>query len=344
MEQLKVAVLMGGRSAERGISLKTGTGILRALDPERFQVLALDTGGEIAPLTNGNGTETSGESETTIEGDAASTSTALVQPEGTLLDAVTRKQERPDVVFIALHGQYGEDGTVQGMLELMGIPYTGSGVLASALAMNKAMTKKIFTNEGIPTPPFIVLDDPEKAPYVADYFALPLVVKPNQQGSSFGMTIVREKEGLRPAVEKALRYDREALLEKFIPGREITAAVLGNRDPQVFPLIEIAPKRDFYDFDAKYVPGNTDFHIPARISPAEERLASNYALRAHKALGCRGVSRVDMIVGEDGIWTLEVNTIPGMTATSLVPKAAAAIGMSYSQLCDRLIELALEDR
>jgi D-alanine-D-alanine ligase len=340
--KLKVAVLMGGRSEEREISLRTGTGILRALDPERYQALALDTGGEHLPLSNGSSPD-SLSSGATEEPDPPST-TALTKPQATLLDTVFEKQNRPDVVLIALHGKYGEDGTVQGMLELMGIPYTGSGVLASALAMDKAMTKKLFTAEGIPTPPFVALDDPHKAPFIADYFALPLVVKPNQQGSSYGMTIVRDKEELGPAVEKALRFDKEALVEKFVPGKEITAAVLGNKEPEVLPLIEIAPKRDFYDFEAKYTPGNTDFYIPARISDEEARLATDYALRSHKALGCRGVSRVDMIVAEDGIFVLEVNTIPGMTATSLVPKAAAAAGMTYSQLCDRLIELALEDR
>ncbi|MBW3623555.1 MAG: D-alanine--D-alanine ligase [Armatimonadetes bacterium] len=346
MGKLKVAVLMGGRSEEREISLKTGTGIIHALDPERYEAVALDTGGTEAPILNSNG---SGESPSpnaqhpTPDAQHPTPNTS-VQPQGTLLNAVLQKQSHPDVVFMALHGKYGEDGTVQGMLELLNVPYTGSGVLTSALAMNKAMTKRLFKSEGIPTPPFIVLDDPEKAPYVADYFALPIVVKPNQQGSSFGMTIVQEKEGLKPAVELALKYDGEALLEKYIRGTEITVAVLGNRDPKTLPVIEIAPKRDFYDFEAKYTPGHTEFHIPARIDPQQAKLAADYALRAHKLLGCRGVSRVDMIMDTEGIWVLEVNTIPGMTATSLVPKAAAAAGITYSQLCDRLIELALEDR
>jgi D-alanine-D-alanine ligase len=354
--KLKVAVLMGGRSEEREISLKTGTGIVNALDPERYDAVALDTGGQETPILNGNGSEspvTRPEVNMTDnvtplpelgEGPGVRATPSLIAPQGNLIDSVLQKQNRPDVVFMALHGKYGEDGTVQGMLELLGIPYTGSGVLASALAMNKAMTKRLFAAEGIPSPPFIVLDDPEKAPYVGDYFALPIVVKPNQQGSSFGMTIVREKEGLKTAVELALRYDTEALLEKFVRGREITVAVLGGRDAEALPPIEIAPRRDFYDFEAKYIPGNTDFHIPARISDEEARLASEYALRAHKLLGCRGVSRVDMIIDEEGIWVLEVNTTPGMTATSLVPKAAAAAGMTYAALCDRLIDLALEDR
>ncbi len=329
---------MGGRSEERDISLKTGRGILNALDPARYDAYALDTvaelkedGAEVAP---GGG------------GDTASVSTppVFVAPQRSLLEVMGRPAERPDVVFIALHGKYGEDGTVQGMLELLGVPYTGSGVLASALAMNKAMSKRLFAAEDIPTPPFVALDDPEKAPFVGNYFALPLVVKPNQQGSSFGMTIVQHKSELKAAVAKALEFDREALIEKFIPGREITAAVLGGKDPQVLPLIEIAPKRNFYDFEAKYTPGATEFHIPARITAEERRAAEEIALKAHRALGCAGVSRVDMMVADDGIWALEVNTIPGMTATSLVPKAAAAAGLPYAQLCDRLIQLALEDR
>ena len=334
MGKLKVVVLMGGRSEEREISLKTGSGILRALNPDRYDVIALDTGGVMPPLS-------SREAEAALSG---SSMDGVAPIAGTLVERVMERKERPDVVFIALHGKYGEDGTVQGMLDLVDIPYTGSGVLASALAMNKAMSKKIFKAEGIPTPPFILLDSAAGADHVADYFALPLVVKPNRQGSSHGMTIVRERAALRPAVEKALRHDDEALIEKFIGGREITAAVLGNRDPQVLPLVEIAPKHEFFDFEAKYTPGQSDYFVPARLADADARAAREYALRAHKALECRGISRVDMIVDDEGVWVLEVNTIPGMTPTSLVPKAAAAVGISYADLCEQLIQFATEAR
>jgi D-alanine-D-alanine ligase len=256
---------------------------------------------------------------------------------------------KPDVVFIALHGGAGENGTVQGMLDLFGIPYVGSGVLASAMALNKIVSKKLFEREGIPTPKWAPLSAWRRsnaAKEALDAVDLPCVIKPATEGSSLGVTIVRKAEQLEPALELAFRYGKEALAEGFIAGVEITGPVLGNDDAQVLPLVEIVPGRgfEFYDFDAKYTEGATDEIIPARISDAQAARARELTLRAHKALGCRGMSRVDMIVGTDDVYVLELQTIPGLTGTSLLPRAAEAAGISFPQLVDRLIELALEER
>jgi D-alanine-D-alanine ligase len=235
------------------------------------------------------------------------------------------------------------------MLDLFGIPYVGSGVLASAMALNKIVSKKLFEREGIPTPKWAPLSAWRRsnaAKEALDAVDLPCVIKPATEGSSLGVTIVRKAEQLEPALELAFRYGKEALAEGFIAGVEITGPVLGNDDAQVLPLVEIVPGRgfEFYDFDAKYTEGATDEIIPARISDAQAARARELTLRAHKALGCRGMSRVDMIVGTDDVYVLELQTIPGLTGTSLLPRAAEAAGISFPQLVDRLIELALEER
>jgi D-alanine-D-alanine ligase len=260
---------------------------------------------------------------------------------------------RPDVVFIALHGKGGEDGTIQGMLELLGLPYTGSGVLASALAMDKSMTKRLFRTHGIP-----VIDDvqierghclPESALVARVEAALggfPVFVKPNAEGSTFGCTLVTAPEQLAAAIAEALRYDRRALIEKYIQGTEITVGVLGNAGEedglQALPIIEIVPKSAFYDYESKYAEGGSEHIIPARISHALTRRAQDIALQCHELLGCRGMSRTDMIVAGDRLYVLEVNTIPGMTPTSLLPQAAAYAGIPFSALLDRLIASALK--
>ncbi|HEY3266900.1 MAG TPA: D-alanine--D-alanine ligase [Armatimonadota bacterium] len=305
--RLKVAVLMGGDSAERDISLKTGEQVMGALDPARYEAFPVD---------------------------------AARLREASDLSAVW--PVRPDVVFIALHGPGGEDGAVQGLLEWMDLPYTGSGVLASALAMDKAMCKRVLRGEGIATPWSAVVAAPPAGGM--EGYRMPLVVKPNRQGSSFGLTIVRNASELPAAIQLALRYDSECLLEEFVAGPEITVSVLGNRCPQALPIIEIVPKGEFYDFASKYEEGGSQHIIPARISPKACRLAEEFACRAHQALGCRGMSRTDLIVCGDRVTALEVNTIPGMTRTSLLPHAAAAAGIPFPDLLDRLIGFALEAR
>jgi D-alanine-D-alanine ligase len=232
------------------------------------------------------------------------------------------------------------------MLEVLGIPYTGSGVLASAMALNKTVSKQLFEGNGIPTPRWLSLHDAKRADAgdrILNSIGLPCVVKPAQEGSSIGVTIVREPQDLETAIDLAFRYGRIALVEQFVAGVEITGPVLGNDDPKVLPLIEIVPATGFYDYYAKYTPGVTEEIIPARITAAQAKRANELTLAAHELLGCRGMSRVDMIVGDDEVYVLELQTIPGLTQTSLVPRSAEAAGMSFPRLVDRLIELALED-
>jgi D-alanine-D-alanine ligase len=343
-KRLRVAVLMGGRSTEREVSLMTGKMVLDALDPAKYDAVPVDA----AALGRLPGTAPAALEDRPLMGGImppsglAAGAPAVMAPEG--------DPARPDVAFIALHGRYGEDGTIQGFLELLGIPYTGSGVLASAAAMSKRMSKRLFRAEGIPTPAGVVLEDlSERDAFLAAWRAgkaaasAPCVVKPDEQGSTIGISIVREPEQMAAALDLAFKYDRTVLIEQFVEGIEITAALLGNRDPQVLPLVEIVPKGGFYDYERKYTPGATDEIVPARIPEPQAEAARELAVRCHRTFGCRGMSRVDMIVAPDGVWVLEVNTIPGMTPTSLLPRAAAAAGISFAQLVERLIGLAMED-
>jgi D-alanine-D-alanine ligase len=342
-KRLKVAVLMGGRSTEREVSLVTGKMVLEALDPVKYEALPVEAAllgrlpGSVPPAL-GEGLLPGG--VFTPELLAAGTQ-ALMAPEG--------DPARPDVVFIALHGRHGEDGTVQGFLELLNLPYTGSGVLASALAMNKVMSKKLFQAEAIPTPAGMTLAGPgNRSAFMEVWRAgkaavgVPCVVKPNEQGSTIGISIVRRPEQMAAALELAFKYDDTVLIEQFVEGVEITAALLGNETPEVLPLVEIVPTGGFYDYERKYTPGATEEIVPARIPEALATQARAVSERCHRAFGCRGMSRVDMIVAPGGVWVLEVNTIPGMTPTSLLPRAAAAAGIPFPRLVDRLIELALK--
>jgi D-alanine-D-alanine ligase len=341
--RLKVAVLMGGRSTEREVSLMTGKMVVEALDPARFEVVAVDASrlGRLpgaAPPLLGDAVNAAAlpAADPMMEGAAA-----IMAPD--------EDPSRPDVCFIALHGRYGEDGRIQGFLDLLGMSYTGSGVLASAAAMNKVMSKKLFRAEGIPTPAFCALEGPEeREAFLAAWrggtssVGVPCVVKPNEQGSTIGITIVRRPEEMSAALDLAFKYDDTVLIEQFVEGVEITAALLGNRDPQVLPLVEIVPVGGFYDYERKYTPGATEEIVPARIPEGSAAVARELAVRCHRAFGCRGMSRVDMIVSDDQVWVLEINTIPGMTPTSLLPRAAAAAGLPFPRLVERLIELALE--
>ena len=331
MTRLKVAVLMGGTSAERDVSLSTGRQILNALDPEKYIVYALDTasGQKFLPsgITQPPGLLRASDGETEI--------TSLPQL------PLASVSEKPDVVFIALHGRGGEDGTVQGMLEVLGIRYTGSGVLASALAMDKAMSKRVLSAAGVLMPKDFVLK--HGARMRPGEIGLPVIVKPNAQGSTIGMSIVREEAEMDAATTLAYKYDDTVLIEQFITGTEITVPILGNDTLEILPIVEIVPNGGFYDYKAKYTAGETDEIVPARISDAVAQHARRIAKLCHQTLGCRGMSRTDMIVTpQDEIYTLEVNTIPGMTPTSLLPRSAAAANFSFPQLLDKLIALALE--
>ncbi len=302
--KLKVAVLMGGTSAERDVSLSTGRQILNALDREKYAVTPLDT-----------------------------------QDMPALLASLT--SSRPDVCVIALHGRGGEDGTLQGMLDLLGLRYTGSGVLASALAMDKAMSKRVLTAAGVRMPQDVTLKRGETMPTGA--MPLPLMVKPNAQGSTIGMSIVREASEIEAAVKLAYQNDDTVLVEQFITGTEITVPILGNNALEVLPIVEIVPAKGFYDYEAKYTAGATEEIVPARIADSVAAEARRIATLCHQTLGCRGMSRTDMIVtAENEIYTLEVNTIPGMTPTSLLPRSAEAALIPFPKLLDKIIALALE--
>ncbi|HTL27217.1 MAG TPA: D-alanine--D-alanine ligase [Burkholderiales bacterium] len=293
----KVAVLLGGKSAERPVSLKSGGMVLTALRSRGIDAHPFD------PSTQG-------------------------------LDALLA--QKFDRVFIALHGRFGEDGTVQGILEWLGIPYTGSGVLASALAMDKLRAKQLWQARGLPTPPYELLSASTDLAAVARRLGVPIMVKPANEGSSIGMSKVRAAAGLDEAYALAVNYDRVVIAERFIEGVELTGAILGE---EALPLIRLETPRDFYDYDAKYVANDTRYILPCGLDEATERTLRQLCLDAFHALGCRGWGRVDLMLDRAANpYLLEVNTAPGMTDHSLVPMAARAVGLSYEDLCVRILE------
>ena len=295
----KVAVLFGGRSAEREVSLKSGSMVLAALRKRGVDAHPFDP------------------------------------KERDLQDLLKERFAR---VFIALHGRFGEDGTVQGVLEGLGIPYTGSGVLASALAMDKLRTKRLWAAEGLPTASYEVLSKETDLKAAAKRLGTPLFVKPASEGSSVGMTKVKKAADLEEAFALAVNYDPVVIAEKFIDGPELTIGILGE---QALPIIRIETPREFYDYEAKYIANDTRYLIPCGVPPAREKQLQALALRAFRALGCRGWGRVDLMLDKRGRpFLLEVNTSPGMTDHSLVPMGARAVGISYEDLCVKVLELA----
>ena len=297
-EQLKgkrVGVLMGGLSSERDVSLRTGAAMLEALRSKGYDVSAIDVGRDLPAR--------------------------LVA-------------ERGEVAVVALHGRYGEDGCIQGLLEAMQIPYTGSGVLASAAAMDKVFTKRVFMAEEIPVADHVAFA-PTEAVRLSDIpFGLPCVVKPSREGSSVGVSLVHTEAEFDAAVEEARRHPGEVLVEKYVKGREVNVAVLYG---QALGAIEIRPSREFYDYTAKYTPGMTEYVYPAPLPPDVYDMVLRMGERAHAALGCDGATRADLIVTDGSMIVLEVNTLPGMTATSLLPKIAAGQGIDFPSLCERLL-------
>ena len=262
------------------------------------------------------------------------------------LEKLAADADSLDVAFILLHGPFGEDGTVQGFLDLLSIPYQGSGVLGSALAMDKNLAKILYRNNGLKVPDWYMaekedINNPSK---VLSQLGLPLVIKPACQGSSLGMTIARSEDEISEGLMKAFAIDNQVMVEEFIEGREITGGVLGNNELTALPLVEIIPgdQYEFFDYEAKYQPGASKEICPAVLDDPLTIRAQQHALTAHRALQLRGYSRTDMIVSGDYIYVLETNTIPGMTPTSLLPQGAAAAGLDFAALLDRLIELALE--
>lgn len=308
MKKLNIALLSGGRSSEREVSLKGGDQVLEALDKEKYHVVRYD------PKTD--------------------------------LKLLMADAEDIDLALIILHGPYGEDGTIQGFLDLLDIPYQGAGVLGSALAMNKVVSKEIYRQNNIPTPPYRVLRQTDlfDAGVCMGELGLPIVVKPSGGGSSIGMTLAKTEMDLNAAVDKAFSHDPTLVLEAYLKGIELTVSVLGNEHLHALPVIEIVPdgKYDFFEYEAKYTQGETKEICPARIDDHLTEKAQNLAKKAHLALSLRGYSRSDMICRDGEIYVLETNTIPGMTETSLLPLAAKTAGMSFSQLLDQLIELGLK--
>jgi len=354
-KRIRVGVLMGGASAERQISLASGMGIASHLDPARYDVVMLDPLALMAGNPNlsveqralarrvatGGGSPEAlpardQELPEAMQEQMRQASSALV-PATTALSAAP-SGERIDVAFIALHGPWGEDGKLQGLLETLGIAYTGSGVLASALAMDKVMAKTVLQANGLDVPDGEVVTSPADVPSIAP----PSVVKPVENGSSVGVTMVDSAAEYPAAIAEALRFDRRALVEERIAGRELTVGVIGTEQLEALPVIEIVPKRAFFDYRAKYDANASEEVCPAKIPDDVARRAQDFALRAHNALGCRGISRTDLMWDGDRMVVLEVNTMPGMTPNSLVPKAAKAAGISYGELVDRLIGWALE--
>jgi D-alanine-D-alanine ligase len=310
MEKKTIALIYGGISSEREVSLNSGKQVYDALDKERYDILTYDPKTDISKLVS---------------------------------DA-----NKIDCALIILHGPYGEDGTVQGLLDLLDIPYQGAGVLGSAVAMNKMLSKNLYENAGLNVPPYMLVQRRETVDVerVVSRLGLPVVVKPVETGSSVGMSIVREKATLAVAVEKALNYCETAMIEGYIDGTEITCGVIGNEDVEALPLIEIIPgdQYEFFDYEAKYQPGATKEICPARIDDSLTKMAQDCAVKAHQALHLRGYSRTDMILKDNIFYVLETNTIPGMTTTSLFPQSAQAAGMSFGSLLDRLIALGIAAR
>lgn len=308
MKKLTIALLSGGISSERKISLYGGDQVYEALDKEKYIVIRYD------PKTD--------------------------------LDRLMADASKIDLALIILHGPFGEDGTIQGFLDLLDIPYQGSGVLGSAIAMDKLVSKKLYKQSNIPVPPYIAIRrgdkiNPEK--YV-DRLGIPLIIKPVNSGSSIGMSMVKSMDSLKNAVDTAFAFDDTILIETYIKGIELTGAVIGNDKLEVFPIVEIIPDKehDFFDFHAKYTVDITREICPARIDENLAEKAKTYAKTAHQALSCKGYSRTDMILEDKDIYVLETNTIPGMTETSLFPLAAKTAGISFDRLLDRLIELGIE--
>jgi len=305
--EVKIAVLCGGRSAEREVSLKSGAQVQSALRELGHEVVQVD------------------------------------------IDANTWDVLRDGAfgcVFNALHGRFGEDGTVQGMLELLGLPYTGSGILSSAMCMDKSMAGELLSNGGLDVPAFNEMKVDESVPAdtiegLVETYGLPLVIKPVREGSTIGLTIAKDIDQVADGLLLAARYDRRVLVQEFQAGTEITVGVLATPDLLVLPTIEIVSDNPVYDYDAKYTPGKSHHIIPARISEKAQKNAARDAMTAFGILLCEGMARVDIIVdAEDRCWVLEVNTVPGLTSLSLLPDAAKAAGISVSELCKRLVDHA----
>jgi D-alanine-D-alanine ligase len=290
MKDQRIGVLMGGNSSEREISLKSGKAVLQGLKRCGYKATAIDVGPDLA--------------------------------------AKLRRQ-RIDAAFIALHGRWGEDGTVQGLLEIMGIPYTGSGVLGSAMAMDKVVMKMVFESTGIPTPAYTMAEEGNKV-----HFPLPFVVKPANEGSTIGISIVKKQKEVGPAIKSARTYDRKVMVERYIEGDEITVGIVNG---EVLPVVQVKPSSGFYDFEAKYTKGMTEYIVPAKITRPIAKKAAAIALEVYSAFELSGCARIDMLVDDDLPKVIDINTSPGMTETSLVPKAWGNLGRTFDELVETIL-------
>ncbi|MCP4022778.1 MAG: D-alanine--D-alanine ligase [Desulfobacteraceae bacterium] len=309
MAKTRLALLSGGISSEREVSLNSGKQVFDALDKGKYEITRYDPKTDLTKLVNEAG--------------------------------------NIDAALIILHGPFGEDGTVQGLLDLLDIPYQGAGVLGSSVAMNKLTSKRLYQGADIPTPAFLSFSKNQTIDLnqCIDLLFLPIVVKPACAGSSVGMTIVKEKQDLNAAIDTAFEHDDTLIMEQYIKGIELTCGVLGNEDLEAMPVIEIIPGKnhEFFDYKAKYVAGETEEICPARIDDKITQRVQQLAVKAHETLFLKGYSRTDMILRDDELFVLETNTIPGMTATSLYPQSAQVAGYSFSALLDKLILLSIEE-
>jgi len=296
---------MGGKSPEHDVSLLSGKQVIDNLDKNKYEI------------------------------------SSFIIPKSGKFDFVLFKNLKVDIVFLAMHGPFGEDGTIQGLLEIAGLPYTGSKVLASAIGMSKPVFKKLMEQAKISIPKYLIFEKDDDINKILKKCKFPLVVKPPDQGSSVGVSIVKDKESLNLALETAFKFGDTIIVEEYIKGIEITCSILGNKDLIALPVVEIVPQNEFFDYEAKYTDGMSNEIVPARISPELAKLVQEIAKKVYGVIGCRGFGRIDMIIKDSQPYVLEINTIPGLTPASLLPKAAKAAGLSYSQLLDKIIELSL---
>jgi D-alanine-D-alanine ligase len=332
-DKLRVAVLFGGTSSERDVSIASGSQVIKALREAGHDVIALDTATGKLDAVEEQKLLTSGVAPAPPEEDA------LEAMRGGSQTGLSNELQNVDVVFLALHGGSGENGTLQALLDLAGVPYIGSGVLGSAVAMDKDIAKRLLLVAGVPTPHWLMT--PVDVRDVEEQIGWPAIVKPNKQGSTVGLTIVRKREDLKKAIDEALRHDDEVMIEQFIPGRELTVPVLGE---EALPVGEIIVEREIFDYETKYQPGMAKEIFPADLTGPQTVEVQRLALKSHRALKLSGYSRIDFRMDKNGaFWCLEANTLPGMTAASLFPKGGAAAGMSFPQVVDRICRLAIEE-
>ena len=335
---MRITVLLGGTSSERDVSLASGLRIAAALRANGHDVTAVDTA---------RGALTEADERAMLAGTLMQAlppeHEALAQLASATLPAAVQRLPSPataDVVFLGLHGGQGEDGTMQALLDLTGVPYTGSGHLASALAMDKDLSKQLFRQASVPTPEWLMA--PASNGEVIAALGLPVIVKPSKQGSTVGLTLVKDIAGLQPAIEEARRYDDEVMLERFIPGRELTVGILGD---EALPVGEIIPTHEIYDYECKYTAGMAREEFPAKLTADETARIQALSTQAFRALKLSGYARIDFRMTSDGtFYCLEANTLPGMTELSLIPQAAAAAGIGFSELCERIVQLAARRR